>query len=190
MRIAFFVALLLVLAGCGSAPRAIDNACVVFEQRDGLFNNWRRAAEHASRRYGVPVPILMATIYVESGFRSNARPPRTKLLGFIPWKRPSSAYGFSQAVNGTWDKYRSETGHYLARRTKFADAVDFIGWYHRRSHDQLGISLNDSYRLYLAYHAGQDGYAKRRWSRDAVYGAKRTSRMTYLYAKQLRGCRS
>ena len=60
MRIAFIVALLL-LAGCASAPRDTRNACAIFEQRDGWFNNWQRAANHAERQYGVPVPILMAT---------------------------------------------------------------------------------------------------------------------------------
>ena len=122
MRIAFIVALLL-LAGCASAPRDTRNACAIFDQRDGWLDNWQRAANHAERQYGVPVPILMATIYTESGFRPNARPPRTKLLGFIPWKRQSTAYGFSQALNGTWSEYKSSTGNVMARRTKFSDAI-------------------------------------------------------------------
>jgi hypothetical protein len=188
MRFVFFAALLVLLAGCGSVPRSIDNACAVFEQRDGLFNNWRRAAIHAQRRYGVPVPILMATIYVESGFKSNARPPRTRLLGFIPWKRPSSAYGFSQALNGTWDHYRSATGHFMARRTKFADAVDFVGWYHRKNHDRTGIALNDPYRLYLAYHDGPEAYARGSRSSEGREGARRFARITYAYARQLKSC--
>lgn len=105
-----FVVVLLLLAGCATVPRDTRNACAVFEQRDGLFNNWRRAAYQAEREYGVPVPVLMATIYTESGFRHNAKPPRTKLFGFIPWTRVSSAYGYSQALDGTWARYQSETG--------------------------------------------------------------------------------
>ncbi len=184
------VVVLLLLAGCGTVPSQTRNACAVFEQRDGLFNNWRRAAESTEREYGVPVPILMATIYTESGFRHNARPPRTKLLGFIPWKRPTTAYGYSQALDGTWERYQRETGRWMARRSDFADAVQFIGWYHRESHRLNGIALNDPYRLYLAYHSGHRGYEKGSWRTHphAQRGAKRTASMASLYSKQLRGC--
>ena len=117
MRSVIVVGLLLALTACAKPPSQTQNACAIFEQRDGLFNNWRRAAQKTEREYGVPVPILMATIYTESGFRHNAKPPRTKLLGFIPWKRKSSAYGYSQALDGTWDRYQRETGRWGARRT-------------------------------------------------------------------------
>ena len=92
----------------------------------------------------------MATIYAESGFNPYARPPRTLLLGFIPWTRPSSAYGYSQALDGTWSRYRGETGHWGASRTNFADAIDFIGWYHAQSHSRTA-SFQHGYSLYLAY---------------------------------------
>jgi hypothetical protein len=189
MRIAF-VAPLVLLAGCASAPHQIRNTCAIFEQRDGLFNNWRRAAERTERQYGVPVPILMATIYAESGFNPYARPPRTKLLGFIPWTRPSSAYGYSQALDGTWSRYQGETGHWAARRTNFADAIDFVGWYHAQSHVQNGIALTDSYNLYLAYYFGHDGYSQGTWksNADIQRAAQRVSAMTSLYRTQLRSC--
>lgn len=189
MRFVILAVLLLGLAGCGSAPKSIDDACAVFAQRDGLFNNWQRTARKTSRKYGVPVPILMATMYVESGFRSNARPPRRYILGFIPWKRASTAYGYSQALDGTWDAYRKETGHFMARRTKFADAADFIGWYHRKSHRRNGISLGDPYRLYLAYQAGQEGYARGRINGGQRAAAAKFSRIAYTYSRQLRSCR-
>ena len=75
----------------------------------------------------MPVHVLMATIRIESGFEQRARPPRRKLLGFIPWTRASTAYGYSQALDGTWDEYRATTGNRGARRTNFSDAVDFVG---------------------------------------------------------------
>ena len=87
------VASLLALGACASAPSHINDVCAVFEQNDGWFNNWHREAKQAERKHGVPVPVLMATVRKESGFKSNAKPPRTKLLGFSPWKRKSSAYG-------------------------------------------------------------------------------------------------
>ncbi|MBW8284862.1 MAG: hypothetical protein K0M55_14800, partial [Rhizobium sp.] len=73
MRGVIVVGLLLALTACAKPPSQTKNACAIFEQRDGLFNNWRRAAEKTEREYGVPVPILMATIYTESGFRHNAK---------------------------------------------------------------------------------------------------------------------
>ena len=38
-------------------------------------------------------PVLMAFVHHESSFRSDARPPREYILGFIPWGRVSSAKG-------------------------------------------------------------------------------------------------
>src|SRR5690606_41575348 len=81
---------LLALSACATPPRHINNICAVFDQRDGWFNNWQSAAQRAESKYGVPVAVLMATVRKESGFKANAKPPRRKLLGFIPCKRPSS----------------------------------------------------------------------------------------------------
>jgi hypothetical protein len=184
------VVMLGLLAGCATAPHNIRNACAIFDQRDGWFNNWQRAAERTERKYGVPVPILMATIYTESGFRPRARPPRRYILGFIPWRRPTTAYGYSQALDGTWDKYQRETGNWSARRADFADAIDFIGWYHYQTHLQTGIPLNDPYRLYLAYYSGPKGYLQGAWRSSTVAqaGARRFTQMTALYSKQLPTC--
>ncbi len=185
-----FVVVLLLLAGCASVPRQTQNVCAIFEQRDGLINNWKRAAYKVEREYGVPVPVLMATVYTESGFRHNARPPRTWLLGFIPWKRQSTAYGFSQALDGTWARYKRETGRWTANRTNFADALRFIGWYHYQSHLKAGIALNDPYRLYIAYYHGHAGYKRGNWSATSKTGAKRAASITANYARQIRSCGS
>ncbi|MFK4823355.1 transglycosylase SLT domain-containing protein [Paenochrobactrum sp. BZR 588] len=189
MRILCLVALL-ILAGCASAPKQVNNACAIFDQRDGWINNWHGAAQKTSREFGVPIPVLMATIYTESSFRPYARPPRTKLLGFIPWKRQSTAYGFSQALNGTWDRYRRETGRSGASRSNFNDAIHFIGWYHYQSYKTNGIARNDAYNLYLAYHSGHGGYSRGVWRKSAVAknGAKRTADMAKRYQVQLRSC--
>ena len=71
----------------------------------------------------------MATFHQESRFVGNARPPHVYALGIIPMGRMSSAYGYSQALDGTWAEYRQETGNRLARRTDIRDASDFMGWY-------------------------------------------------------------
>lgn len=184
------LAALLVIAGCATAPRNTENVCSVFEQKDGFFNNWYREAKRTEREYGVPVPVLMATIYRESSFRPRARPPRTKLLGFIPWKRPSSAYGFSQALDGTWDDYRRKTGRYGATRSDFGDAVNFVGWYHYQSHLRNGIPLDDAYHLYLAYYFGHGGYSRGDWqaSPQVKQAAHRAATIADQYQRQMRNC--
>lgn len=180
----------LALAACASKPDNINNVCSVFDQNDGWIGNWRSAARKASRKHGIPVPILMATIRMESGFDSHVRPPRRKILGFIPGKRRSTAFGYSQALDGTWAEYRSKTGNYTARRSNFADAVDFVGWYHDRSARTLGISRNDAYRLYLAYYYGPGGYRNEAWRGNAGIQkhARRTEAIANRYASQLRSC--
>jgi hypothetical protein len=187
MRIAFFIALM-ALTGCASAPSRISNACAIFEQRDGLFNNWKRQASAAEREYGVPVSILMATIYVESSFRHNARPPRKWFLGFIPGKRASSAYGYAQALDGTWEGYKRSTGRWAARRDNFGDAIRFVGWYHHQSHVKNGIARNDAYNLYLAYYSGHTGYNRGSFSGGLRQTAQKSAGIAARYASQLKGC--
>lgn len=105
--------------------------------------------------------------------------------------RPSTAYGYCQAVNGTWKNYLQETGNTSAGRANFRDAMDFIGWYTNVSHDELGISKWDGYNQYLAYHEGQVGYSrnshnKKRWLLRVAQKVHDTSE---VYALQLRDCR-
>ena len=83
-------------------------------------------------------------------------------LGVIPLGRQSSALGYSQALDGTWDEYRSATGNRRADRTDIRDATDFVGWYSNKSRERNGIALNDARNLYLAYHDGHTGFARGR----------------------------
>lgn len=184
------VALALALSACATAPSHINDVCAVFEQNDGWFNNWQASAKSTEAKYGVPVAVLMATVRKESGFKGNAKPPRTKLLGFIPWKRASSAYGYSQALDGTWSQYQRETGSFAARRTSFADAVDFVGWYHAKTADTYGVARNDTFNLYLAYYAGWTGYKRGDWRNNSGIQryARETEAMAQKYATQLRQC--
>lgn len=182
--------LALFLAGCASQPANINNACAIFDEKGGWFNNWYRQARKVEKEFGVPVPVLMATIHKESAFQARAKPPRTKLLGFIPWKRPSDAYGYAQALSSTWQWYRDETGRQGADRNDFFDAIHFVGWYHHQSHIRNGVALHDAYNLYLNYYLGHGGYARgaarqNDWARGA---AARVQRRADAYAAQLRGC--
>jgi hypothetical protein len=123
--------------------------------------------ERAEQRWGVPVPVQMATFYQESKFVGDARPPHRYALGIIPMGRLSSAYGYSQALDGTWAEYRQETGNRFARRTDIDDAADFMGWYMTLSRERNGIPLHDARNQYLAYHEGHAGY------RRGSYNSKR-----------------
>lgn len=191
MKIRLMLLLLVgILSGCAGTPTNTDNVCSVFDQRGGWFNNWYKYAKNTEKEYGVPVPVLMATIYKESGFNAKAKPPRTKLLGFIPWKRPSTAYGYPQALDSTWDHYKDVTGRRGADRDDFKDAVQFVGWYLYQSYKKNGVARNDTYNLYLNYYAGHGGYARGTWKNNQWMkgAAQRTAQMANQYQQQMRGC--
>ena len=105
--------------------------------------------------------LQMAIIHQESRFKADARTPMKYILGVIPTGRQSSAFGYSQALDGTWKEYRQTTGRWGARRDDIYDAADFIGWYLAASNRELGISLSDTRNQYLAYHEGRTGYKRR-----------------------------
>jgi hypothetical protein len=152
-------ALLMVLASCGggnfSAPRDLDNACAIAQERPAYL----AAMQDAERKWGVPVPVMMATIHQESKFIGNARTPYRWALGVIPMGRQSSAYGYSQALDGTWEEYQDEIRR-GARRDSIDDATDFMGWYMAQTEERLGIPRSDAAQQYLAYHEGRTGYAR------------------------------
>jgi len=154
------VLLLMLVASCSggdkSPPRNLDNACSIVDQRPKYLKAFKRT----ERKWGVPVHVQMATIYQESRFDGDARTPVQYVLGIIPMGRQSSAYGYAQALDGTWDEYRKETGRRGADRDDIYDASDFIGWYMNKTRDRNGIALSDARNQYLAYHEGHTGYAR------------------------------
>lgn len=185
------IVLMVLVAGCGSsnfsAPRNLDSACSIVNQRPGYL----KAFKATERRWGVPVAVQMATIYQESKFIGNARTPLRYTLGVIPMGRQSSAYGYSQALDATWDEYRRDTGRRSAKRDNINDATDFMGWYMNLTRDRNGIALNDARNQYLAYHDGHTGY--RRGSYRAkpwlVRIAGEVGNRAVMYNQQLRSCR-
>ncbi|WP_166418074.1 transglycosylase SLT domain-containing protein [Cochlodiniinecator piscidefendens] len=183
--------LLVLLAACGggggSAPRNLDNACSIVSQKP----QYLRAMQRTERRWGVPVHVQMATIYHESRFVSDARTPVRYALGVIPMGRQSSAYGFSQALDATWDEYRQETGRRGARRNDIDDASDFIGWYMSKTRDVLGISLTDARNQYLAYHEGRGGYSRGSYRSKTwlLRVANNVRERAAMYRRQLQSCR-
>ena len=160
LKAALTALLLTTLSACAGQPNNPNNVCHMFEDRRA----WYKAAEQSERHWGVPVHVSMAFIYQESAYQARVRPDRTRLLWVVPWRRPSSAYGYAQALDATWAEYQRETGNRFARRSNFTDAIDFIGWYNRNSYRRNSIARDDAYNLYLAYHEGNAGYARRSYA--------------------------
>jgi hypothetical protein len=166
----------------------MDNLCEIFRGN----RDWYKDAARARDRWGVPIPVLMAIMHQESRFDAEAKPPRTTCLFIIPGPRPSSAYGYAQALDETWDVYREATGNSGADRNDFGDAVDFVGWYCATSRARCGIDKGDVFNLYLAYHEGWGGYSRKTHGSKqwllAVAG-KVLSRKK-MYENQLASCES
>jgi len=183
--------LMVFVAGCGerqfAAPRELDNACSIVAQHP----EYLRAFRATERKWGVPVAVLMAMIYQESKFVGNARTPHQYALGVIPIGRQSSAYGYSQALDGTWAEYLSETGNRRARRDDIGDATDFMGWYMTKTVAETGVALNDARNQYLAYHEGRQGYLRRSYDSKGwlLRIAGEIESRAVMYDAQLRSCR-
>jgi len=176
------------LSGCApTPPTGVTNACNIFKQ----YPKWYWEAKKTQKKWGVPVSTQMAIFKQESHFVADARPPRTTLFGFIPWTRPTSAYGYAQATDGTWSLYLRNTGQSGRSRTNFGDATDFLGWYSMQAQKKLHISPSDAYSLYLAYHEGLGGYAARSYRKKSwLMGvAKKVQTQATAYYRQLRHCR-
>ena len=178
---------LLMIVGCAtSPPEQVGNVCDIFREKSG----WHSDAKESRARWGVPISVSMAFMYQESRFIATAKPPRKKIFGVIPGPRPSDSYGYSQAKESTWDWYQRSTGNYGADRDDFGDAIDFVGWYNNVSHKELGISKQDAFRLYLAYHEGHGGYRKQSYrSKDWLIDvARKVDRQAQQYNSQLQEC--
>lgn len=189
-RLAGAVLIALLAGSCASRPDRPPsdqaNLCAIFDERP----EWQEAVTASARRWGAPVPVQMAILWKESGFRANAKPPKKHILGFIPWGRRSSAYGYPQAIDGTWDWYRDETGNRGADRDDFDDAADFVGWYMSRTSRVNGVPMHDAYSHYIAYHQGHAGYRSGRWKQVAWLKrvAGEVNSRSHVYSRQLSRC--
>ena len=181
----FIFILIFILSSCSSIPKNTQNSCLIFEER----YLWYKHIKNSEAKWGAPIHIQLAFIKRESDFNWLAKPKRQKIFKIIPFTRPSSSFGYSQAVKGTWEQYKKETGNKLAIRTRFKDSVDFIGWYMHKSSKLLKISMNDSYKQYIAYHEGWGNYKNYKSNTKVVILAKRVKDQSDIYRKQLHGCK-
>jgi len=187
------ILLVLLVASCGGrggpppSANLLDDACAILRAKP----EYKRAFRATERRWGVPVHVQMATIHQESKFVSDARTPFRYVLGVIPMGRQSSAFGYSQALDGTWDEYLQDTGKRGARRDNIRDATDFMGWYMTGTRDRLSIPLSDARNQYLAYHEGRTGYSRGSYNGKPwlLRVSSKVEDRSQMYRSQLRRCR-
>jgi len=187
-RLLASVTLVVLITGCTtSPPTRPDDICSIYTQKRG----WHGIANRAEKKWGTSMHIAMSIMNQESAFKGRARPPRRYLLGIIPWSRPTSAFGYAQAVDGTWGEYIKSTGNYSRKRTSFTDAMDFIHWYMGEAIRRNNVAKTDAYNLYLNYHEGTAGfrrgtYEKKKWLKGVALKVQRRSE---TYRQQYASCK-
>ena len=182
----FYFTIFVFIVSCSSIPNNPQNACKIFDEN----YLWYKSAKKSSDKYGAPIHIILAIVNKESGFNRWAKPKRTKLFKVLPYKRPSSSFGYSQAVKKTWALYKSETNNPLALRSRFKDSVMFIGWYMKKTKEINKIPFNDAYRQYLNYYLGWGSYSKKVYKTDrkSIILAKNVQKQSKIYKSQLLEC--
>jgi len=185
-KINFLLILLFLISACSSIPSNTSNSCEIFDER----YLWYKHAKKSEQKWGTPIYLQLAIIKMESGFDWLAKPPRQKLFKIVPYKRPSSSFGYSQAVKGTWKQYKTETGNKFATRTRFKDSVDFIGWYTSKTAKILKVSKQDAFKQYIAYHEGWGNYKNYKNNKKVINLAKRVEKQANIYKKQLTDCKN
>ena len=183
-KIYFLVFIL--LTGCSSIPANTANSCSIFNER----YLWYKHTKKTEQKWGTPIYVQLAIIKMESDFDWLAKPARQKIFKLIPFKRPSSSFGYSQAVKGTWEQYKKETGNKFATRVRFKDSVDFIGWYTNKTESLLKISKKDAFKQYVAYHEGWGNFKYYKKNKKVIRLAKKVERQSNVYKKQLVKCQN
>ena len=176
--------LFFLISACSSIPKNTSNSCSIFSEK--YF--WYKHVKKTEKKWGTPVHLQLAFIKMESDFDWLAKPRRQKIFKVIPFKRPSSSFGYSQAVKGTWEQYKKETGNKLATRARFKDSVDFIGWYTNKTESILKISKKNAFKQYLAYHEGWGNYKNYKKNKKVIGLAKKVEKQSIIYKKQLIEC--
>ena len=180
------ITILIFFSSCSSIPKNTSDSCSIFNER----YLWYKHTKKVEKKWGTPIYIQLAIIKMESDFDWLAKPPRKKIFKIVPFKRPSSSFGYSQAVKGTWEQYKKETGNKLASRARFKDSVDFIGWYTNKTESILKISKKDAFKQYLAYHEGWGNFKHYRKNKKVISLAKKVEKQSHIYKKQLSKCKN
>ena len=186
IKISYLFLIISLITGCSSIPKNTSNSCSIFDER----YLWYKHAKKTEKKWGTPVYLQLAIIKMESSFNWLAKPPRQKIFKIVPYKRPSSSFGYSQAVKGTWRQYKAETGNKFATRSRFKDSVDFIGWYTNKTQKILKISKKDAFKQYIAYHEGWGNYKNYKSNNKVILIAKKVEKQSSKYKNQLAKCKN
>ena len=186
LKINFLLIFVFLISACSSIPSNTSDSCSIFNER----YLWYKYAKKSEQKWGTPIYLQLAIIKMESGFDWLAKPPRQKLFKIVPYKRPYSSFGYSQAIKGTWKQYKTETGNKLATRTRFKDSVDFIGWYTSKTEKILKVSKQDAFKQYIAYHEGWGNYKNYKNNKKVINLAKKVEKQASIYKKQLSDCKN
>ena len=186
----FLITIIFFITSCSSwstIPSDQTNACSIIKNK----RSWYRALQKTEKKWGITKGTQLSFILTESNFRPRAKTQRKYIFGFIPSGRLSSAFGYAQAIDSTWEWYKKSTNNRYASRTSFRDSTDFIGWYINQSEKKLNLSKNDVYNHYLAYHQGHKGFKNRSYARkpNLISVAKKTARKSIVFEEQLKKCR-
>ncbi len=186
LKKSFILFIIFFLSACSSIPKNASNSCSIFEEK----YLWYKHAKKTEKKWGTPVYLQLAIIKMASSFDRFAKPPRQKLFKVVPYKRPSSSFGYSQAVKGTWKQYKEETGNKFATRSRFKDSVDFIGWYTNKTEKILKVSKKDAFKQYIAYHEGWGNFKNYKSNKKVINLAKKVEKQSNIYKQQLVECKN
>ena len=179
----------LLISSCDKRPSKYqqNNICALFHANP----SWYKYTKQSQKHWGTPIWAQMAVIHQESRFSAEAKAKNKTFIGIpIPFTHKSTAYGYSQALNETWQNYKVYTKNLGARRNNFKYATDFVSWYLYRARKYLHLSDNQTADLYYAYHEGINGYRKKNHlKRDGLdLAARQVAKQAGIYKKQLTSC--
>jgi len=185
-KLCLFISLVMLASCSSSPPKNMNDSCEIFSEK----GDWYDDAKDSFERWGVPIQVQLAIIHQESRFKYDAQTEMEYFLWIIPIGRKSSAYGYAQVKDDTWDWYIRSTRNWGADRDDFEDAVDFIGWYGKKTYDTLKISRWDAKNQYLAYHEGHGGYKRKTFNNKPwlVKVANKVDKNARKYGAQLKKC--
>ena len=135
----------LTITSCSESAKVDENmgVCEILTQHP----NWSKSLKTAQDKYNLPPAFAMGLIYQESRFKAEAK------------SKGSSAYGYAQAIDGTWKHFQKDVKS-NAKRNNFDDSVQFVGWYMNQLAKSSKLKMTDSYNLYMAYMLGATGFKR------------------------------
>ena len=180
----------LILSSCSLIPSkkmSQHDACSIIDAK----RSWKTALLKSQEKWNISPGMQLSFVLTESNFRPRAKTPKKYFLGFFPTGRLSSAFGYAQAIDSTWEEYQENSGNKFSSRTDFSDSVDFIGWYSNETKRKLKISKSDVFSQYLAYHQGHQGYKRGTYKSKSnlLKVARRTENTARKFDTQLQNCR-